>query len=411
VDARSHSGQTPKVDRFEASASMLGYLYQIRQLLACAVERYEHGLDWSVAVEAGDDIEVVRADGKTYYQLKHRAESAKLTDRSSDLWKTLRIWAEELAAGRIELTETDLLLLTTAEIVGDTIGQYLCPALVGARDEDEALRLIVAVASETTNETNKKAYEAVNRLSEPQKRSLVSRIQVVGDSPNITVIDELLARKAVIAVSHKNVQPFLQRLEGWMFRRVVEQLLTPHRSPIGGGEFDEAFTNLQNQFRPGNLPIDEDIAELRPNVADYTDKTFVRQLALIDAGSTRISLAVRHYMRAFEQRSRWLQDGLLQVGELSRYERKLTEAWEEEFAAMEEEIGREATEQEKVAAAKEIYRWATNTSNYRIRAECDEDFVCRGSFQILADDRAVGWHIDFLARLVAVLEPAGAQQS
>ena len=390
---------------------MLGYLYQIRQVLACAVERYEHGLDWSVAVEAGDDIEVVQVGGKTYYQLKHRAESAKLTDRSSDLWKTLRIWAEELAAGRIDLSETDLLLLTTAEIVHGTIGHYLRPALSGVRDEDEALRLITAVSRETTNETNKKGYEAYNKLSGPQQRSLLSRIQVVGDAPNIAAIDELLARKAVIAVSHRHVQPFLERLEGWLFRRVVEQLLSPQRSPITGGEFDEVFTNLQNQFRPENLPIDEDIAELRPDVADYTDKTFVRQLVLINAGSNRISLAVRHYMRAFEQRSRWLQDGLLQVGELSRYERRLTEAWEEEFAAMEEELGREATEEQKVSAAREIYRWASNASNYRIRAECDEEFVCKGSFQMLADDQRVGWHIDFLARLVAVLEPAGAQHS
>ena len=407
----SRDGRAPKADRFEASASMLGYLYQIRQVLACAVERYEHGLDWSVAVEAGDDIEVVRADGKTYYQLKHRDESAKLTDRSSDLWKTLRIWSEELAAGRLDVAETDLLLLTTAEIVHDTIGHYLRPALSGVRDEQKASRLIAAITGETTNKTNKNGYEAYNKLSEPQQRNLLSRIQVVGDAPNIAAIDKLLTGKAAIAVSHRHVQPFLQRLEGWLYRRVVEQLLSPHRSPITGAEFDEMFTNLQNQFRPENLPIDEDIAELRPNAADYSDKTFVRQLALINAGSNRISLAVRHYMRAFEQRSRWLQDGLLQVGELSRYERKLTEAWEEEFAAMEEELGHEATEQEKIVAARAIYRWATTTANYRIRAECDEDFVCKGSFQMLADDRLVGWHIDFLARLMAVLEPAGAQQS
>lgn len=389
---------------------MLGYLYQIRQVLACAVERYEYGLDWTVAVEAGDDIEVVRADGKTYYQLKHRAGSTKMTDRSSDLWKTLRIWSEELAAGRLDLAETDLLLLTTAEIVKETIGWYLCPPRADVRDVDRALSLITAVASESTNDTNKKAYEAVNKLLEPQLRSLLLRIQIVGDAPNISAIDDLLARKAVIAVSHRHVQPFLERLEGWMFRRVVSQLLTPHRSPITGGEFDEEFTKLQNQFRPENLPIDDDIADLRPDVADYTDKTFVRQLALIDAGSSRISLAVRHYMRAFEQRSRWLQDGLLQVGELSRYERRLTEAWEEEFAAMEDELGREATEQEKVDAAREIYRWAATASSYRIRTECDEDFVCKGSFHILADEKAIGWHIDFLARLMAVLEPAGAQQ-
>lgn len=397
-------------DRFEASASMLGYMYQMRQALYCAVERYEYGLDWSIAIEAADDIEEVRRDGKTYYQLKHRAEATRLTDRSPDLWKTLRIWSEGIKEGRIDLDETDLLLLTTAELVEGTAGHRLQPSSSGVRNEEAAWGLLVAAARSSTSETNKKAYEAFNALLEPEQRRLLSRVQVIGGVPNMDAVDALLQKKAVIAVGHNHVTPFLERVEGWLFRRVVSQLQRPDRSPITGSEFDEMFTSLQNQFRPENLPIDDDIIELKPDASGHADRAFVRQLNLFGAGNTRIALAVREYMRAFEQRSRWLQDGLLQVGELRRYERKLTEAWEYEFAAMEDELGQEAAEEKKVAAAREIYRWATSAAEYRIRHECDEEFVCRGSFHMLADEMRVGWHIDFVARLMAVLEPAGARR-
>ncbi|MEU7664333.1 ABC-three component system protein [Streptomyces lincolnensis] len=53
--------------------------------------------------------------------------------------------------------------------------------------------------------------------------------------------------------------------------------------------------------------------------------TFVRQLDLIDIGKTRVGIAVRDYIRAFTQRSRWSDDNLLLPGEISKYERR--RAW------------------------------------------------------------------------------------
>lgn len=396
---------------FEASASMIGYMYQIRQALFRAVERYQDGLDWSIAVEAGDDIEEVRDAGRVYYQLKHRAEGTRLTDRSADLWKTLRIWSHEFSGARLDLDETDLLLLTTAEIPDDSAAYYLQPDASGARNEGEALRLLAAAAQETTSKANKSSYAAFNKLSQPDQQHLFARIQIIGNSPNIDAVQELLTKRAVLAAGHKHAKPFLQRLEGWLFQRVVKQLQSLYHSPISGSEFDEAFMNLQNQFRPENLPIDDDIAELSPEVSGHVDKMFVRQLDLIGVGSNRIGIAVRDYLRAFEQRSRWLSDGLLQVGEIHRYERRLTEAWEDEFAAMEDELGTAATEDQKTAAALQIYRWATTAANYRIRNECDEPFVCKGSLHMLADELTIGWHIDFAVRLMTLLEPSGAQQA
>ncbi|GAB2841229.1 hypothetical protein GCM10027176_51350 [Actinoallomurus bryophytorum] len=395
-------------DRFEASASAVGYVYQLRRALYSCVERHGRGFDWCIAIEAGDDVEEIVEGGRILYQLKHRAEGVRMTDSSTDLWKTLRIWADAVTNKRVDLEETDLFLLTTADLPVDSAGSLLQPAESGARDEDRALAALVAARQASKSKDNKKAYEAFDKLSGGEKRRMLTRVQVIGNAPDVDAVEGLLLRRVVLAVGHQYARPFLQRLEGWFYQRTIRQLRTDEMDAITAEEFDQQFTDLRNQFRPENLPIDEDIAVLEPDPSDYADMTFVRQLDLIDVSSRRVAIAVRDYIRAFTQRSRWSDENLLRPGEISQYERRLIEEWQDLFAEMEDDLGSEATEAEKVAAAKEIYRWAMREVRRRIRIDCDEPFVAKGSFHILADDLSVGWHLDFLARLMAILEPAGA---
>ncbi|GAA1469260.1 hypothetical protein NE857_25905 [Nocardiopsis exhalans] len=395
---------------FEASASAVGYVYQLRKALHSCVERHGRGLDWCIAIEAGDDVEEIVEGGRILYQLKHRAEGVSMANSSTDLWKTLRIWAHGITNRQVDLEETDLFLLTTAELSTDSAGYLLQPASSGARDENRALTALETARTNSTNKDNQKAYEAFGKLSMDERQSMLTRIQVIGNAPDVDEVEELLLERSVSAVGHAYAKPFLQRLEGWFYQRTIRQLRTDDLDAITGDEFDHFFTDLRNQFRPENLPIDEDIAILKPESSDYSDMTFVRQLNLIDIGKTRVGLAVRDYIRAFTQRSRWSGENLLLPGEISKYERRLVEEWEDLFAEMEDDLGPETTEAEKIVAAKEIYQWATREARPRIRVGCDEPFVSKGSFHILADDLRLGWHIDFFTRLMAVLEPTGAPQ-
>lgn len=395
---------------FEASASAVGYVYQLRKALHSCVDQHGRGLDWCIAIEAGDDVEEVVEGGRVLTQLKHRAPGVAMSDYSTDLWKTLRIWAHGITNRQLDLDETDLFLLTTADLTADSAGYLLQPVASGVRDEGRALKALEEAQATSTSKANKKAYEAFDTLTADQRRDMLARVQVIGDAPDVDEVEKLLLERVVSAVGHAYATPFLQRLEGWFFQRTIRQLRVDEMDAITGAEFDQVFTDLRNQFRPENLPIDEDIAVLEPDPSDYATMTFVRQLGLIDI-KARVGIAVRDYIRAFTQRSRWSDENLLLPGEISKYERRLVEEWQDLFAEMEDDLGPAATEAEKVAAAKEIYRWATREARLRIRVGCDEPFVSKGSFHILADDLQVGWHIDFMTRLMAVLEPAGATQA
>ncbi|MET9499537.1 ABC-three component system protein [Streptomyces sp. NPDC006552] len=392
---------------FRASASALGYVYQLREALHLCVSRLGQ-LDWSLAIEAGDDIELVNRDGRTYYQLKHRSQGTRLTDASTDLWKTLRIWCLAVAQDQITLDETDLILITTAGVSDGGIGSMLQPSAAAPRNETGALQTLKAVRAASTNTELAKAFAAFDLLTDAQLEHLVSRIQVVADAPDVADVEHRLLQSAVTAVGRQHAASFLMHLEGWFYQRTIVHLLDESVDAITALEFDGAFSDLRNQFARTSLPIDEDVALMEADLARYAREPFVRQLELIQLGTARVNRAVRDYMRAFEQRSRWLRDQLVLPQEISRYERRLIEEWDDLFLDMIDTLGPDAAETQKVDAAMNIYRWAMAEAKRRIRPECDEPFVTKGSFHMLADELRVGWHVDFTARLMALLEPAQA---
>lgn len=395
-------------ESFEASASAVGYVYQFRRALLSCVEQLRVGIDWSLAIEAGDDIEV-QADQQTgLWQLKHRKPGTRLTDSSTDLWKTLRIWSTALNSGTVHFDTTDLFLLTTADLAEGSAASLLQPTSSGVRNEAKALELLQEARTASTSDTNAKAYKAFDQLNPAQRALLLSRIQVLGKAPDIDQVKDLLRGEVALAVDRGLADAFIQRMEGWFLQRAVQQMRSPAPNPISGAEFDEAFTSLRNQFRPENLPIDLDVASLTGTVDDHADKVFVSQLGLVGVSEARIRIAVRDYLRAYEQRSRWLIENLVQPGEIGRYEQRLVEEWEIKFAIMEDELGPHAVEEEKRLHARRIYRWVEESARFPIRPQCDEAFVTRGSYQMLSDEQRVGWHPDFVSRLIALLEPVTA---
>jgi len=112
---------------------------------------------------------------------------------------------------------------------------------------------------------------------------------------------------------------------------------------------------------------------------------------------------VNNYYRAFEQRSRWMREDLLLVGDIEDYEKRLVEEWELHFETMRENLGEDAAEKEKIRAARGIYDWIEREAHIPIRPRCQEPFITRGSYHILSDKQEVGWHPEFRARLERLL--------
>lgn len=401
---------------FSAADSALGYLYQVRVALLWSLRRARAGADFVVSLETLDDVtfESLLATGPRPDELlqtkHHRRNEASLSDASNDLWKSLRVWFEGHANNTIP-PGTALYLLTTGAAPTEGVAWYLRGD--STRDVEKALQKLETVTQISDSQANAKAYEAFNAVSGAARRLILDNVVVLDRAPGILTIDDDLREQVHFSAETKHLDAFLQRLEGWWLRRVIKQLSgVPKSVGILSDEIEAEMTELREQFRQDNLPIDDDLLHFTLDDATqnaHASYQFVHQLKLIEASRTRIAAAIRDFYRAFEQRSRWLREDLLLVGDLSRYERKLVEEWELVFEAAKDEIEATAAEASKRKAARLILAWA-ETATIPIRPGVTEPFVIRGSFHMLADEKPprIGWHPEFRDRLADLLNPNGS---
>jgi hypothetical protein len=387
---------------FSATDSVLGYLYQVRWALLSSLQRLANNEIFLVYLETLDDV-VFESEGAAseLLQLKHhRDHAANLTDASSDLWKSLRVWMTGRADASIP-QDAQLYLITTSSVGSGSSASYL---MVEGRDENAALEHLQSTARTSETKKNSSAYQLFQNLSSAEQLALVQSITILPNSLTISSVDDALRAEARLAVRREHLDPFLTRLEGWWYKRSVQQLIDQDTPPILSNEIESLIDDLREQFKPDALPVDQDILETEVDVSAYQDNIFVRQVRLAGIGERRILAAIRDYYRAFEQRSRWVREDLLLVGELDRYERLLKEEWELVFDRITDELGALAAEDAKRSAAQRVYAWVEE-SCFPIRPQVSHPSISRGSFHMLSDSLKVGWHPDFMQRLQRLLEP------
>jgi len=397
---------------FSATDSALGYLYQVRLALLWSLRRAKAGSDFIVSLETLDDVTFESKGGTPEELLQakhHRSREASLSNASADLWKSLRVWFEGHGNRQIP-AGTALYLLTTGAAPKDSAAAFLRSE---GRDVARALPILESVAQGSESQANAPAYAAFLAASATARRSILDNVVVLDRASDVLTINDDLKNEVFWTAEQKHLDVFLQRLEGWWLRRVIKQLSSrPKPAGILSAEIEAEMSELREQFKQDNLPIDEDLVAFtldEETHAAHADYRFVHQLKLIDAAKKRIAAAIRDFYRAYEQRSRWLREDLLLVGDLTRYEGKLVEEWELVFEAAKDEIEGTAAEAAKRKAARAVLAWAEQ-STIAIRPGVTEPFVVRGSFHMLADEAPprIGWHPDFHDRLTEILNPSSA---
>lgn len=412
------SGPTPSP--FSAADPTLGYLYQVRLALLWSLRRLKVSVDFDISVETLDDVtfEPQGLPPELLQTKHHRSGTPNLTDASPDLWKSLRVWFDGHAAGAIPDGAMHF-LVTTSTASPRSIAARLRAG--SSRDVGAALAALEAVAQTSSSQENSAAYKSFLSASPSKRQAIVGSITVIDASPTILDLDQELLSELIHAAKRELLPVFLQRLEGWWLQRTIQQLSSGTACQPAGRilavEVDAQIADLREQFKAEALPIDDDLLALALDdgaLSKHSQSTFVRQLELANLGNRRIAFAVRDYYRALTQRSRWLRDDLLMVGEIGKYERRLVEEWERAFETMKDELGATAADDVKIAAAKKLIAWADGAT-FPLRPAVTEPFVTRGSFHMLADEPShaprIGWHPDFRDRLAALLrlDPGIAQ--
>lgn len=390
-------------NQYSASESALGYLYQCRLALWYALARLRERDDLEISIESLDDV-TFSLDGKPaeLLQTKHHLNAkASLSDACPDLWKTLRVWASQMQMVRDGVR---LFLISTATASPGSTAALLRDG--EGRDVSGAHKKLSTTVATSVNQANESAYKAFRALSSDDQIAILGAVTVIDDSPNAVDIRLKVESELRLTVRPNHLAPFTDRLEGWWYARVVRNLALKDNGFILGRELRSQIDDLREQFLQDNLPVDfENVFPHDDVVEAMLGKPFVEQLRLVALADTRIRYAVVDYYRAFEQRSRWLREDLLLVGDLEHYEKRIVEEWERAFERIKQnhEIHDET---KKAVVGREVFDWAQE-ANIFIRPQCQQPYIHRGSFQILADKLKIGWHPEFLVRLEHLLSPLG----
>jgi hypothetical protein len=391
---------------FSANASALGYVYQIRYALLLLIRAGRDNPGIELSFENLDDI-VFEEEGTPVelIQTKHHIQStASLSDSSTELWKTLRIWSTAVLRGEISLDDIILTLVTTGRAIDGSTVSLLRPDKLLGRNEESALATLCKVARSSASAVNKPAYDTFLELSEEQQLALVRKINILDSSPNILDVREQIIKELTYSARPERLQSIYERLEGWWFNVVVQHLLPNSLVRISQRALMDKIVDLQELFHLDNLPIDFpspiDVAEKE---LGEDQRIFVEQLRLIMLSAPRIRTAISDYYRAFEQRSKWIREELLFVDELESYERTLIDEWERRFDIMKEDMDDDPEEEQKRREGRSLFNWVDTQANIHIRLRCTEPYIMRGSYHILANDLRVGWHLDFINRLQHLL--------
>jgi hypothetical protein len=219
----------PSGSDFSAAPSTVGYLFQIRYALVLLL-RADKPVSF-ISIEKLDDV-AFDEDGEPtqLLQLKHHViNTASLTDSSTDLWKTLRVWATAVIEGSLDLTSVVLSLVTTAHAPADSAASMLRDGI--GRNENSALQKLHIAGQASSNAVVERAYAAFQRLTPEAQQMLINRIQVLDLAPDILRARELLERELLISTRPQFLTGLTERLEGWWFRWAVRHLNDPHALP------------------------------------------------------------------------------------------------------------------------------------------------------------------------------------
>ncbi|MBB5045482.1 hypothetical protein HNR60_000211 [Rhodopseudomonas rhenobacensis] len=394
------------MESFSAADSLVGYVYQCEYALFRALDTDDPAEGF--IVETFDDVVVEgRDDAFELLQLKHHdpAKAKAFTDRSVDLWKTIRIWSSLVRDDAVDPSKTSFFLLTTAQASPSAkLVEFLAPTERGTRDIKAAKGLLTQIAAGATG-SMKKNVEPFLALPEATRDVLIGNMTIV---PGVAVIESLrkkiVKRLSLTGATTGNLECLAQSLVGWWYWVLIERLRSKEKLAIGKELLQERITDLVSQYVVSSLPIFEDITNPDADQkARLLQRLFVQQLMAIGHAPDKFAVAgaLVDVYKADGHIKRWLEGLRLQPKELQEFKDQLYGHWAAKFGAIEPDaeacLGRDDEESELAKLGRTALSGSLSGSQAKLK-DVELDYLRRGVLHIMANETMIGWHPHWIAK-------------
>jgi len=383
-------------DKFNASGSMAGYLFQCRLALLRGLQLLKKKPNGQISIEKFDDVAFENDDiVECLLQAKHHCSPKSLSDTSVDVWKTIRIWIDKMKLGALSASDLRFILITTASAQVGSAMELLRP---GANEKavKDAVSLLRTAAADSTNKSSEAGRKMFLSLSDADAEALLQRVEVLDCHPNlIDVMDEIEGELILLSPTHAST--IASYLEGWWLSVVGKCLVTDGAAAVPVQDIIIKASEIGNMFKEDGLPIDDpELLGAKEYSIDDEAAVFVRQMRVVQLNERAIRRGVRDFYRAAAQRSKWARESLLLDGEAAKYDSDLQDRYERKYDAEIETVDfADQSAEEKFG--RQMCNWASQ-QEVQFR-NVVETWITAGSFHGLADRLEIGWHPKYLALL------------
>lgn len=403
-----NSATTVESGGHSAVDAALGFYYQSLYGLLAVVNATED--DATVCLERLDDVEIVLNGRPLLVQLKHSLSKkpAAVSLASVALWKTLRAWIDVLP--KVSLDDTRFQLVTVATLSSASV---LAPLLDEKASRAKLLKLLEAEAERVVNEhsfakKNGKSplphserlpgCSAYLNLSSAIREKLLSRVTIHPAANDINKIQRDIMT-GLTAFPPNQREAISQRLMEWWDLQIVYSFCAKR---------DRFITKLEVQQRllemAGELSRDELLADFQFDAPpdDHSPPSMIAtQLELVSCSKAEIRSAQREEWRARSQRHKWMTERADMAVRIYRYDRYLVQEWGDRHEPVVEQH-QLAAEDIKRAAGLQIFQWSFSQAHQEIdpfAKNWSASYYVRGTYQVLAVEKTVGWHPDYVKLL------------
>lgn len=385
---------------FSAREPSLGYYYQFLYSLYLLLK--SDNRNSKIRIECLDDIVLFDKDKVNLVQTKlHIRSNANLTDASPDFWKTIRVWVNNINAGTLDINDSTFSLITTEKVGAKSVlNSFVNKNDSTLFDTVEIIEKLNIIATDSNNTTNAKAYEDFLLFDNDLKIKLIERITIIDSSINTKEVIDEINKLLRFSITIDKVTLLSDRVIGQWTVLCVRHLLDEFES-LSYIQIHNIITDLSESFKEDNLPDDfnEVIKISDEDLKTYELKTFIKQLEILSLKTNSIIVknAISDFRRAYEQRSRWVRESLININDEENYNLKLVDEWNNLFAILDESCVSIVSEEELTKLSKEFYinLFVQNSPQVYIKKNFSSSYMIRGSYHMLADKKEIGWHINF----------------
>lgn len=376
----------------EAAGQMIGYLYQVRYAMLLLLESDDPSS--KISIEKFDDIAFEKGYSPIeMIQNKHHVKTGNLGDSSTDLWRTIKVWLDQIKKMPNLLNNCKFLLITTQKASQGSVASMLKKE---KRDEKKSIQILKSIAKEHGNSSLNDVYNTFLEFNDNMLCALFKSVEVIDGAPNIVNLNDKIMKHIRVSCYPGYENSVLNQVEGWWFNLVINALSSSDHTLIDYTSLRNKIVSVGDQYQIDNLPIEEwSLNEFSDEELEQDNRIFIQQLRLIEEKNAVLRRAIKNYYRAYNQRSSWAREELLLPNELENYEKRLIDEWEQCKAFIDEF-------DDPIEQGKKLYKEIMN-KDIPIRKLCVEPFVMRGSYEMLSDKMDVGWHKDFIEKLKILL--------